>query len=397
MKKYFFIFGGFFLLFFFSIIVGSSLVSANKAVDEVNDIVSSQNKMNKYFSSYGYTVDNPKIILNPYKISPLTALILFETPDDASISISIVGKDEGSTFSNTFSKNKKHFIPIYGLYPNSDNKVILSYNDKIYEYHIKTEALPKDFVLEDISNDKNLRFINSNNYPYAIDKNNDVRWFLNKKFVGNLFQLDNGHFILGDENLLDQNISKDIFEIDLFGKIYYQYSIPSGYYGSFIENNGALYILSNKIVQIDRQNGHISNDIKTDTIGVVSNNKDTVSVYPLYYSFDEYKVLKGISFLSEVETKKSDNDVFLINYKKTDKRFLDYKMKFLKSNGDLIITGDIDEDDDVMVILDKFLEKNVYDMDNRYLVISQKGLSDKYSIYVKINDIIYKTDYYVSF
>ena len=180
MKKYFFIFGGFFLLFFFSIILGCNLVSANKAVDEVNDIVVSQNKVNKYFSPYGYTVDNPKIIINPYGISPLTALILFETPDDVSIHISIVGKDEGSTFENTFSKNKKHFIPVYGLYPNSDNMVILSYNDKIYEYHIKTEELPEDFVLEDISNDASLRFINSDKYPYAIDKNNDFRILLRK-------------------------------------------------------------------------------------------------------------------------------------------------------------------------------------------------------------------------
>ena len=394
MKKYFFIFGGFFLLFFFSIIVGSSLVSANKAVDEVSDIIASQNKMNKYFSSYGYTVDNPKIILNPYKISPLTALILFETPDDANISIRIVGKDEGSTFSNTFSKNKKHFIPIYGLYPNSDNKVILSYNDKIYEYHIKTEELPEDFVLEDINNDGDLKFINSDNYPYAIDKNNDVRWFLNKKFVGKLIRLGNGHFILGDDNFLDLNISKDIFEIDLFGKIYYQYSIPSGYYGSFSEDNERLLVLSNKVIQIDRQNGHIFNDVKSD---INDKNIDEKFVYPLYSSQDEYKILKGVSFSSNIKTNESKKRVFLINYKKIDKKYSDYNIKFLKSNSDLIITGDINEADDVVVILDKFLEKNVYDMDNKYLVINHEGLNGKYSIYVKINDVIYKTDYYVSF
>ena len=39
-------------------------------------------KLEEYFKSYGYTIDNPNIILNPYKISPLTALIIFETKED---------------------------------------------------------------------------------------------------------------------------------------------------------------------------------------------------------------------------------------------------------------------------------------------------------------------------
>ena len=30
-------------------------------------------------ASSDYTFDNPKVILNPYDISPLTALIIFET------------------------------------------------------------------------------------------------------------------------------------------------------------------------------------------------------------------------------------------------------------------------------------------------------------------------------
>ena len=61
-----------------------------KYLDEMNEFLQEYEK--EYYSTfankckektnYGYTFDEPNIIVNPYGISPLTALILFETEEE---------------------------------------------------------------------------------------------------------------------------------------------------------------------------------------------------------------------------------------------------------------------------------------------------------------------------
>ena len=88
--------------------------------------ISMQKDYEKDFTSTGYTIKNPNIILNPYKNSPLTALIIFETEDEVSPTITVPGKDAKTTLTHTFVKSKKHFLPIYGLYPDTINKIKIS-------------------------------------------------------------------------------------------------------------------------------------------------------------------------------------------------------------------------------------------------------------------------------
>ena len=35
--------------------------------------------------------------------------------------ITVKGKDNNTTYTNTFGANKVHYLPIYGLYPNTEN------------------------------------------------------------------------------------------------------------------------------------------------------------------------------------------------------------------------------------------------------------------------------------
>ena len=102
-----------------------------KPVTETEDILVYQEKLEKKFTtSEENTIDNPKIIVNPYNISPLTALIMFETKDLTAPTVKIVGKDENTTFEKTFTPNKKHILPIYGLYPDKNNEIIITLNGK---------------------------------------------------------------------------------------------------------------------------------------------------------------------------------------------------------------------------------------------------------------------------
>ena len=158
-----------------------------KPVTETEDILVYQEKLEKKFTtSEENTIDNPKIIVNPYNISPLTALIMFETKDLTAPTVKIVGKDENTTFEKTFTPNKKHILPIYGLYPDKNNEIIITLNGKEYTFHIQTDKLPEDFKTPtDVTADKEkldneLYFVtpSSSGYTAAYDTNGDVRWYL---------------------------------------------------------------------------------------------------------------------------------------------------------------------------------------------------------------------------
>src|SRR5699024_8719092 len=94
---------------------------------------------------------NPNVILNPYGNSPLTALICFETEEEITPTITVKGKDSLTTYTHTFEKNKKHYLPIYGLYANYENEINIEYvkDSKTITktIKIKTDKLPEDMVL----------------------------------------------------------------------------------------------------------------------------------------------------------------------------------------------------------------------------------------------------------
>ena len=73
-----------------------------------------------------FSAANPLVKLNPYGISPLTALILFKTSENVEVTIEVVGKDKFSSVTHTFTTNTEHILPIYGLYADYDNQVILA-------------------------------------------------------------------------------------------------------------------------------------------------------------------------------------------------------------------------------------------------------------------------------
>lgn len=413
--------------------VGYNIVSANVTVDEVQDILTAQLKKEAYITPYGYTLDNPNVILNPYGISPLTAIILFETEEELPVTITVEGKDENSTYINTFESTKKHYLPIYGLYSNTINYVHVKCGNITKTIEITTEPLPIELLItETINNNTNqLTFITTDNYPYALDSNNEVRWYLTKNYSKKIDYLDNGNLLLSTDNLTPNNIYDGFIEIDLLGKIYKQYTLDTGYQGTYDETPTSIFILSTKLLEIDKQTGTILNSItldeqynkvfydknlntinlanKTNTLSINLKNKEQTltttaklnneqqNILPLYTTNQNYQLTKGIKFNLAQETKESNQNIFLVGYIKPDKNYHSYNIDITKTIDNLQITGNFNENDDVYLILDKFLDKKVYDIDNKYTTINKIGLSGKYSIYLKINKTIYKTDNYIEF
>ena len=223
-----------------------------------------------------YSIDNPKVILNPYEISPLTALVIFKTNDLTTPTVTIKGKDELSTYEHTFPQDNIHMLPIYGLYADTENEIIISINGTEKKLTIKTDPLPDNFILptkvtanKDYLNDDLYFFTpSSEGYTCAYDINGDVRWYLNDYFIWNINRLNNGHLLLSSNRLINKPYyMTGLMEMDLLGKVYYEYSLPGGYHHDVYEmpNNNLLVASDNfdsgtvedYIVEIDRTTGEI--------------------------------------------------------------------------------------------------------------------------------------------
>ncbi len=252
--------------------------SANNKVEYVSSLIENQRKVENKFTSEGYTFDNPNVILNPYGNSPLTALVIFETAKEEKISVVIKGKDKLSTYSHTFDEGRRHYIPIYGLYADMENEVVLKMNDKEKVLKIKTDKLPDDFILptkvtkdeDKLTNDLYFFSPSSKGYMCAYDTNGDVRWYLSETAIWEINRLKNGHLLVSTERLVNTPYySTGLYEMDMLGKIYTEYSLPGGYHHDYFEmDSGNILVASNDfdnedgtvedyIVELDRNTGNI--------------------------------------------------------------------------------------------------------------------------------------------
>lgn len=259
------------------ILVQKNLENSDEIIAK-ESLITYQSNLEEKFKIDGYTIDNPNIILDPYDASPLTALVLFETNDEVEPTITIVGKDELTTYTYKSKKSNKHYLPIYGLYADYENTIIIEYGDVRKEITIKTNPLPDNFILptsikadkEKLSNDLYFFTPSSRGYTCAYDTNGDVRWYLTNYAIWNINKLKNGHMLVSTERLINAPYyMTGLYEIDMFGKIYNEYSLEGGYHHDYYEMpNGNLLVASDNfnsdegtvedyIVEIDRQNGNI--------------------------------------------------------------------------------------------------------------------------------------------
>lgn len=263
-----------------------------KVLEVQKSLATQQYELEKNYSAKGYTIEEPKVVLNPYGNSPLTALVIFETEEEVEPTIIVEGKSKLTTLKNTFSKSKEHYLPIYGLYPDKENIVIINFGDVTKEIKIKTEKLPEDFILptnvkkdeSKLTNDLYFFTPSSKGYTCAYDINGDVRWYLTNYALWKIDRLENGHMLVSTERLINSPYyMTGLYEIDLLGKIYNEYNLPGGYHHDYYEmENGNLLIASDEfnnddgtvediVVEIDRKSGKI---IKTFDIKDVLNMTD---------------------------------------------------------------------------------------------------------------------------
>lgn len=254
----------------------------SQAVEQVSSLMTQQAEKEREFKIDGYDINNPNVILNPYGNSPLTALVMFQTTDAVSPTVTIHGDDELTTFEHTFDAATNHYLPIYGLYADRDNLVTIEYEENSTKISkdltIKTGALPDNMVRPiDITSNKSkltndLYFFtpSSQGYTMAYDVNGNVRWYLTNNALWKIDRLDNGHLLVSTERRVNSPYyMTGLYEMDLMGKIYAEFDLPGGYHHDYYEMpDGNLLVASNDftsgdgtvedvIVELDRQTGDI--------------------------------------------------------------------------------------------------------------------------------------------
>ena len=264
----------------------------DKLVKENESLISLQEGYKDDLNAKGYTIDNPKVVIDPYKASPLTAMVMFETKESTEVKVSIQGKDDKTGLSYTFPNSKEHYLAIYGLYAGYDNIVTIEYGDVKKNIIIETDSLPDDFVLptsvngirEELDNDFYFFTPSAKGYSAAYDINGDVRWYLTNYALWDNTRLKNGRMLVSTERLMySPYYMTGLYEIDMFGKIYKEYSLAGGYHHDYYElPNGNLLVASDDfgnddgtvedvIVEVDKTTGAI---VKTFDLKKILNMED---------------------------------------------------------------------------------------------------------------------------
>ncbi|MGN0243583.1 MAG: aryl-sulfate sulfotransferase [Lachnospiraceae bacterium] len=250
---------------------------------EETDTLAAQAEVDKQLIaelSNGYTIDNPLVVLDPYSASPLTAVAIFKTEEETSVTVTVKGKAKEDNVSGVIEASTDHVVPIYGLYADYNNKVVLKLEDGTSKtVEIQTEAIDaidtsgfEVNMYDESAFDYGCLTICSGAAPagsYALDSKGELRWFMNT-VIGSMpiKRLSNGHMLAPTAEVLHPQYYKEgVVEFDWTGKVYNKYILPGGEHHEIAElPNGNLLVSSDEsdfsyvedvIRELDRNTGEV--------------------------------------------------------------------------------------------------------------------------------------------
>ena len=285
-------------------VIGQSLSSKEQA--EVDNYLKDELVKNKY------TLDRAKVYVNPYNANPLSAMIMFYTDDSTEVSVTVKGKNSDD-FTINYGKSNYHYIPVYGLYGDYDNTVVVTLGDKTTkEFRIKTDKIDMPSVTTksgNITSAGDLYLLTSpiSMNSFGLDGYGNVRWMLSDTYYHNIKVLDNGHLLIGIDTDSTSGLPTVIREIDYLGRIYNEYTIDSGYLNDFfVKSNGNIIVTSKNVDRITISDLVLEIDKNTGKI------VKQIDVYKLFESIDksftdgierdDYFYNSGIEYYEDTDT-----------------------------------------------------------------------------------------------
>ncbi len=240
-----------------------------------------ENKFMEAFEKEKPNFENATVIVNPYLINPLSALILFKTEKEVSVTLTVHGKrNSREDITHSFAAATSHVIPVVGLYVDCETKISLELSDgSVKEFKIQSDKLPTENLtsVENILTSMDyfgtdLMFLApaEKNYPVGIDYKGDIRWMLNVNTIFDIKRLQNGNLLTGSYRFSRMPYcATGLIEISTIGKIIKEYRLPGNYHHDQWElKNGNLMSLTqdysegkttveDMIALIDRETGKV--------------------------------------------------------------------------------------------------------------------------------------------
>ena len=277
----------------------------------MEELISNEDDIREQWEADTYSAESPLVVVDPYGIAPLGALVMFETDEPMTVSYHVEGETEDTTISNTIDgENTVHELPVLGLYAGVENTVRLELEDEEgniteEQVQIETEAIPEGYYdLELVESQPEemhpgLTFLNTSAGEYtAVDSQGDIRFMLKPWMANNVEHLENGNFVINLRREHDEQdgtgiIYDQIVELDFLGRPYNSYVFElDNYSGAFpfdhdiieLENGNMLALVHDSQSEFV-EDGMIEFDLDTGDIYQVTDFKE---LFPSDY-YEDYQ------------------------------------------------------------------------------------------------------------
>lgn len=182
-----------------------------------------------------------RVLVNPYFINPLCALILFKTDAPVEAVLTIHGKRNArEDIVKTFPAADSHVIPVIGLYEDAETRITISLaGGESRTFAIRGQKLPADVCrcrgistsMDYFGTDFMFLSPAGKNLPTAYDYAGDIRWMLTVNTMFDIKRLKNGNILTGSHRYCRMPYNATgLVEMNLLGKIHKEYRMPGNYH-----------------------------------------------------------------------------------------------------------------------------------------------------------------------
>ncbi|MDT7012967.1 aryl-sulfate sulfotransferase [Levilactobacillus namurensis] len=184
-----------------------------------------------------------KVVVNPYKTSPLSGLILVKTAQPTRVRLVVHGNRPATTIKQTLPGYRtQHSVGVLGLYAGRANRVTLRFTTKDgqvtrHTYRLTTTKAPKGIGTNTLktSHPKQMALgqghtkltfaVSSQGYTYGLDARGKVRWYSTQKISHVFKELQNHHLLILTKISDSEHKYNALRETDFYGRVYRQYNM----------------------------------------------------------------------------------------------------------------------------------------------------------------------------
>ncbi len=222
-------------------------------------LITQQNKAEakflEAFEKASPKLEEAHVVVNPYLVNPLAALIMFKTSSKVAATITVHGKrNSRGDLVHTFEANTSHVLPVVGLYKDFATKVTVVAGNETKVFKIKSAPVPEDAAhcinimttMDYFGTDLMFLTPADKNYAVGFDYKGELRWIMTARTMFDIKRLKNGNILTGSHRYSRMPYcATGLIEMTMAGKIVKEYRMPGNYHHDHWElENGNIMALT---------------------------------------------------------------------------------------------------------------------------------------------------------